>query len=279
MPPLVDVNWLGAHFGDPNIILLEVRFYLKASPRGKTAREEYENAHLPGAHFVDLERDATAPEGPGRHPIPSRAQIEGLFSKVGATRSTRFVVYDDAGGSIASRLYFLFRHYGHDEIAVLDGGLAAWEASGRPLTREIPKAEPTFVTLDAPRLSVTDKAGVKAALGRGALVLDARAEERYLGTTEPIDARAGHVPGAKNLPFSRQLENGVMRSPSDLRALYTELGDREGREVIVYCGSGVTACHLLLGRAVAGLDPATLYEGSWGDWARDSSLPLATAHE
>lgn len=262
----------------PDVLLLDVRWYLPV-PGGKRGADAYAQGHLPGAVFVDLDADLTPPEGPGRHPIPDAARFQAAMRRAGVSASTDVVAYDDAGGSIAARLWWLLRRYGHTRARVLDGGIAAWTASGRPLTTEVPTPPPgDFFAREDPSVRVVDKAYVdRVRSAPDVVVLDARARPRYRGDLEPVDARPGHVPGAKSAPFSENLDaDGRFLAPDALRARYAALGVDRAKETIVYCGSGVTACHDLLAIARAGLPLPALYEGSWSDWARDRTLPVAT---
>lgn len=273
---LVDAQWLRANALEPlpghEVRVIDLRWYLQ----GKTASEEYAKGHIAGAVFLDLERDLTAPEGPGRHPIPGAAKFEEAMRKAGVSADTRVVAYDDAGGSIAARLWWLLHHYAHPDASILDGGLPAWLAAGGTLTTEVPRVAPGDFRARPPWTDrVVDKAYVASAIARGALVLDARSAERYRGDSEPIDARPGHIPGARSAPWAGNLDAGVFKSPDALRDRFAALGADDGREIIVYCGSGVTACHDLLALELGGLRNARLYEGSWSDWAKDATLPAA----
>ena len=271
---LASVEWL-ANEGrlDPRVRLVDFRWYLQ----GKNAKEEYARGHIPGAVFLEME-DVTAESGPGRHPIPDAEKFARAMRRAGVSSSTHVVVYDDTGGSIAARLWWLLRRYGHDEVSVLDGGLQAWTVAGHPLSSEgVAGPEGNFEARIVENVIPVDKAYVdRARLGGEALVLDARAAERYRGDSEPIDARPGHIPGAKNAPWPANLKEGHFADESALRAHYDRLGVRSAREIIVYCGSGVTACHNLLALDLLGLSAKTrLYEGSWSDWAKDATLPAA----
>jgi thiosulfate/3-mercaptopyruvate sulfurtransferase len=188
----------------------------------------------------------------------------------------RVVAYDDTSGAVAARLWYLLRAHGHDEVAVLDGGFGKWQAEGRPVTGEEPRVTPAVFTGRLRPGFVMDKAAFVATC-RQRLVLDARAAERYRGETEPIDPRAGHVPGAKSAPWTGNLTSDPVPGflpPAVLRRRYEELGAAR-EEPVVYCGSGVNACHDLLALHLAGLR-GTLYAGSWSEWSSDPSLPLAT---
>lgn len=283
MTSIVDVEWLKQHHRDANVRVLDVRWSIAAS-----GRSAYEAGHVPGAVFVDLETELSAPNGPGRHPIPDRAQVERVFGSAGIDETTHVVAYDDAGGSVAARVWFLAKRHGHRHVSILEGGFKAWNRAGGEVTREVPSVAPTTLRLrEAGAPGAVDKAFVVDLLPRladgGALLLDARAGERYRGESEPIDARAGHIPGAKSAPWNENLvdREGVLtfKSPEELRAHYTRLGADRAREIVVYCGSSVTACLDLMGLERAGFDNVRVYEGSWSEWARDAALPAARGTE
>jgi thiosulfate/3-mercaptopyruvate sulfurtransferase len=258
--------------------IVDVRYYLDPARRG---RDAYRAGHIPGAVFLDVDEDLSAPGGgrgrlTGRHPWPSEEQLARVMSAAGIGPGVRVVAYDDASGGTAARLWSLLRAHGHDQVAVLDGGIARWHADGLPLTSDEPRLE---AAVFVPRLKpgyVISKAEMVRDHPRR-LVLDARVAARYRGESEPIDPRPGHVPGARNAPWTDNLTEGavpVFRSPDELRARYEALG--AGRsEPVVYCGSGVTACHDLLALHLAGLR-GTLYAGSWSEWCSDPELPAAT---
>ena len=190
--------------------------------------------------------------------------------------ATRVVAYDDASGSIAARLWYVLRAHGHAAVAVLDGGIPKWTAEGRPVTTDVPVIAPAVFRAQLDPRAVVGKAEV-AGRPKDALLLDARAGARYRGESDPVDPRAGHIPGARNAPFSANLTGDavpVFRAPEELRAHYAALG-ADAREPIVYCGSGVTACHDLLALERAGLR-GRLYPGSWSEWSSDPALPLET---
>jgi len=237
--------------------------------------------HIPGAVFLDVGADLSAPGGgrgqpAGRHPWPSEEQVSTVIGAAGIGPTTRVVAYDDQSGAVAARLWYLLRASGHDEVAVLDGGISMWQAEGRPL-------ESGTVTPTPERFTARPRAGWVVArdemtgLDPATLVIDARAGERYRGETEPIDPRAGHIPGAVNLPFAGNLTADVIpvfRPADELRARFTAVG-ADRNLPIVYCGSGVTACHDLLALHAAGLR-GRLYAGSWSEWSADPSLPIVT---
>lgn len=267
IPLLVDPRWVQAH---PDTRLVDLRW----SPQPPSARQKYDEGHLPGAAYVDLDRDLSRHGGPGRHPFPSEEQFAQVLSRLGIGPATHVVVYDDAHSSIAARLWFMLRAFGHSRASVLDGGLRAWREAGLPLSKEEPRIAPAplrKLTLDRSRL-----ADVEEVRARKSVVLDARAPERYRGEVEPLDKKAGHIPGALNAPWAANLTAAQrFRPPEELRRLY----DGYGRDVIVSCGSGVTACHDAFAMELAGLPPARLYVGSFSDWISDPARPVATGPE
>jgi thiosulfate/3-mercaptopyruvate sulfurtransferase len=279
MDTLVTTDWLAAHAGAVRIA--DVRWVLGQPGRGRVA---YDAGHIPGAVFVDLDEDLSRHEGPGRHPLPSPEGFEAAMARLGIGAATDVVAYDDTGGSIAARLWYLLRLFGHRAgVALLDGGLTRWLAEGRQLSTEPPApARPGApFRADAARVRdwTVDRAEVDAARrDRATVILDARARERYRGDVEPVDARPGHIPGARSAPWAGNLEAGRFRAPAALRARFAALGVEEAGRAIIYCGSGVTACHDLLALHLAGVpdDKLRLYPGSWSDWARDPSLPAET---
>jgi thiosulfate/3-mercaptopyruvate sulfurtransferase len=258
--------------------VVDVRWYLDPKLRG---RDAYAAGHIHGAVYLDVEQDLSAPGGGpgrpgGRHPWPSPAQVEQVMSRAGIGPDTTVVAYDDQAGATAARLWFLLRAHGHQAAAVLDGGIRKWVAEARPIDTIKPEVRPArFEARLEPGLVL----GREDVAGRAAEtpLLDARAAERYRGDVEPIDPRAGHIPGARSAPFSANLTSGllpVFRPAAELRQHYAALG-AEGGEPIVYCGSGVTACHDLLGLHLAGFR-GRLYAGSWSEWSADPALPLET---
>jgi thiosulfate/3-mercaptopyruvate sulfurtransferase len=276
--PLVTPEWLAPRIGDRRTVVVDVRWYLQ----GKRGIDEYRAGHLPGAHFLDVDLDlssAPGPGRPGRHPLPSPEMFAAALARIGVREESIVVAYDDAGGAQAARLWWLLRYFGHDIARVLDGGIQAWVASGRALETTTPApAEAAPLKLVARTHMVVDRARVREMTEhKQGVLLDARAAERYEGKVEPIEARPGHIPGAKNAPFAANLTGpgGRFRSESELARHYAAFGVAQNAPVVAYCGSGVTACHDLLALAVAGHPNALLYEGSWSEWAGDSTLPAA----
>ncbi|MBW3613214.1 MAG: sulfurtransferase [Chloroflexi bacterium] len=275
--PIADVGWLRDHLEHPGLHIADVRWALTGPP----GRERYAEGHLPGAIFLDAEKELSSPgEGPGRHPVPTGEKLARILGERGIGDEHAVVAYDDAGGSIAARLWWLFRHYGHGgRCAVLDGGIDAWTDAGLPLSTEVASHAPATWTPRATRDDLVDTATVEASLGGATLLLDARAGERYRGETEPVDPRPGHIPGALSAPWADNLgADGRFRSAGELRGRYAALGVEE-RPTVVYCGSSLTATHDLLAMELAGIEGASLYEGSWSHWSTDPSRPAATGPE
>ena len=264
--PLVDGAWLADHVHDDDLRVIDFRWYLS----GRDGRNEFLEGHIPGAVFVDLE-DVTARAGPGRHPLPAASQFEVEMRRAGVRDATRVVAYDDAGGSIAARLWFLLGWFGHGSRAVLDGGIKAWSG---PLEQGPQTILPgNFQARQPDPGRVVDYDKVRRLVG--VALIDARAGERYRGETEPVDPKAGHIPGAVSAPWVDNLApDGRFRSPAELRERFSGLG-AGGSGAVVYCGSGVNACHHLLAMEIAGLPGSRLYEGSWSDWSRHNA-PVAT---
>jgi len=275
---LVDVPTLAAHATDPSLRIVDCRFDLGDPDAGAAL---YRREHLPGAVYAHLDTDLSGPRAPwtGRHPLPEPEALAATFGRLGIGAGVQVVAYDDSGGIYAARLWWLLRWLGHDAAAVLDGGLAAWRAAGQPLSAVSAAPAPRrFVA--APRAGAQLGADELAALlARDAcLLLDARSAERFEGRVEPLDPRAGHVPGARNHHYARNLgADGRFLPTASLRASCERLlGARTPAAVVSMCGSGVTACHTLLALEVAGLPGARLYPGSWSEWCRDPARPVAT---
>ena len=274
---LVSTAWLAEHLDDPDIVVADVRWYLS----GRRGIDEYRRGHIPGAFFVDLERELCGPSGPGRHPLPTPQGFAALLSRLGVSPSTRVVAYDDAGGAIAARLWWLLRYFRHEGALVLDGGIDGWRAEGRPLSTVVPPDRGAATLALSPSAElVVDAARVAELLSEaGSVVIDARAPERFTGREEPVDPRPGHIPDARNVPFSDNLEQGRFRAVGALRERYARVGAINAQTVVVYCGSGVTACHDLLALSLLGRNDALLYEGSWSDWSSDPKRPAALGEE
>ncbi|MFI1962612.1 sulfurtransferase [Streptomyces pathocidini] len=263
----------GESAGQRPPVLLDVRWELGGPP----GRSAYEAGHLPGAAYIDLDTELAGPagEGRGRHPLPDPEVLGAAMRRAGVDSGRPVVAYDGGLGWAAARAWWLLRWAGHGDVRVLDGGLAAWTAEGRPLSTEVPSPAGGDFTPRPGGLPVlgADDAG---ALARAGVLLDARAGERYRGEVEPIDPVGGHIPGALSAPTTDNCtSDGRFRPAAELRARFAELGVEEGVKAGVYCGSGVSAAHEILALTIAGI-PASLYPGSWSEWTADPTRPVAT---
>jgi thiosulfate/3-mercaptopyruvate sulfurtransferase len=258
------------------LTVVDVRWSLTGPP----GRADYHAGHLPGAVFVDLDADLAGPPGPGgRHPLPDPAALQASLRAAGVRPPTPVVAYDAADGSVAARLWWLLRWAGHPAVAVLDGGIAAWRAAGLPVTTDVPQQQIGTITVRPGNMPVLDAAQA-ATLARQGVLLDARAAPRYRGEAEPVDPRAGHIPGAANAPFSELTDaHGRWLPRARLHELAQQWGVA-GVDVGAYCGSGINACALVLGLELAGVTtpqrPAALYSGSWSQWCTDPDRSVAT---
>jgi thiosulfate/3-mercaptopyruvate sulfurtransferase len=245
---------------------------------GPTGRERYGTGHLPGATYFDIDDDLAAPPGPcGRHPLPDRDSFVAAVRRAGVSRGSTVVVYDVGPGTAAARLWWLLRDHGHDDVLVLDGGLAAWTVSGRPVSTEAVVPVPGDWSGEPGHLPVVGADDVEA-LARYGVLIDVRAAERFRGEHEPIDPVAGHVPGAVNAPLTGNTDaSGRFLPDVELRQRFAAVGVHGGAPVAAYCGSGVTATQTLLALRLAGFGDAALYPGSWSGWITDPSRPVATS--
>ena len=271
--PLVSAEWLESH--RPEVRVVDVRWYLD----GRSGHAAYRRGHIPGAVWVDLDRELSGPASPerGRHPLPSADTFAAAMSRLGIGDTTPVVVYDDAGGSIAARLWWMLHVLGH-EVAVLDGGVDAWRG---PLETDDVVPEPTQFSERAwPADRIVDADAVDVLrTDDDALVLDARTASRFAYGDPAIDPRPGHIPGARSAPWAGNVDptTGRVRSAGELRARFEDLGASDARTIVAYCGSGVTACHDLLALTIAGFgDRLALYPGSWSQWGADDARPAET---
>ena len=280
MSALVTAAWLREHLRDPGLRIVDARYRLGEPATGERLFQE---SHIPGAAYMDLDRDMAGDPGErGRHPLPDPDTFEAAVRRAGIGPDTLVVAYDEAGEGGAARLWWLLRHFGHERVKVLDGGLRGWrEEAGELSTAAEPPAEGDFrVGGRSPNYSIEE-------LGLGAfrfhlatenalppvVILDARVPERYRGEVEPIDPVAGRIPGAVNMPFGELAPNGRFLPPEELRERFDAAGVQSGNQAVAYCGSGVTACVVALAAEVAGIGATRLYPGSWSEWcARD--LPV-----
>lgn len=281
---LVDVATVAAHLGHPGWVLVDCRFVLGDPGAGRRA---WATGTIEGARYADLDTDLSGPIVPGvtgRHPLPEREAFAERVGQWGIDGQTQVVAFDDKGGAFASRLWWMLRWLGHDRVAVLDGGLPAWEAAGHGHKPGVVANDPRGFELRPALVERVDAAEVLARVGGGgksAAIFDARAADRYRGENERTDPVAGHIPGARSLPFGGNLDaQGHMRSREELVERWTTaIAPDELPGAIAYCGSGVTACHNLLAIAHAGLPLPRLYPGSWSEWITDPSRPRATGDE
>jgi thiosulfate/3-mercaptopyruvate sulfurtransferase len=282
VPLLVSTAWLAEHLADPPVRVADVRWSLLERDRGRNA---YLQAHIPGAVFLDVDRDLAAPrgEGPGRHPLPRPEAFAASMSRAGIGAGTHVVAYDFGDASTAARLWWLLRYFGHDRVSVLDGGIARWTAEGRPTERTVSSHAPReFIPNPRPAMRVDADDLERLRADPRALVIDARAPERYQGRTEPIDPVAGHVPGARNHPYPANVrgpDDPRFKEPACLRERFEQLGAERAGTVVCYCGSGVNACQNLLALQLAGFDGGLLYEGSWSDWCSVATRAMKTGPE
>jgi len=279
---LIDVDTLRDSLGDPALVVVDCRFDLMNADKG---RAEYLEGHVPGAVYADLDHDLSAPVGDetGRHPLPGVEELQATFRRLGISGDSQVVAYDGGPGGIAARLWWLLHWLGHERAAVLDGGCAVWQAAAGPVedTEPAPAAGDFLARPREGRVLTTAELARALEAGRMPALVDAREAARFRGDSEPIDTVAGHVPGAMNFPFAKNIaESGRWRKPRELRAEWEALFDgKPPPDWAVMCGSGVTACHLALSAAVAGLPAPRLYAGSWSEWIRDPARPREAGWE
>jgi len=274
---LISTAALALHLDDNAFAIVDCRMKLDDESWGA---REHKAAHIPGAVYADLNRDLSSPQTGtnGRHPLPDPAALAARFGQLGIASGVQVVAYDQDNGMFASRLWWLLRWLGHDAVAVLDGGLAKWRAEGRPVVGGETRRDARAFTA-APRNDMrVDAATVAQRAGsREWRLVDARAPERFRGEVEPLDRVPGHIPGAVNHFFQTNVDNGVFKTPEQLRESFAKtLAGTPPNHVVCYCGSGVTACHNLLAMEHAGLTGARLYVGSWSEWSSDPARPVAT---
>lgn len=271
---LIETAALAERLADPTLLVVDCRFELANTSAGERA---YQTAHIPGAVYAHLDRDLSGAKTgrTGRHPLPAPGDLALTFGRWGISPETQVVCYDQDVGSWASRLWWLLRWLGHDAVAVLNGGWAAWAAEGRPQTSAVQTRPPTtFVAAPRPDM-VVDARQIPGLTATGVLLVDARAPERYRGDVEPLDPVGGHIPGAVNHFFHWNLADGRFQSPEATRARVCQsIGAVDAQNLVCYCGSGVTACHNLLALEHAGMTGARLYPGSWSEWSSDPGRPV-----
>ena len=274
MKNFISVQDLKDRLNDANLVVVDTRFNLQNPTEG---HKLFEEAHIPGAVYFDLDKDLSSPPQAhgGRHPLP---EVDGLVRKLelaGIGDDTTVVVYDDTMNVFAGRMWWLLKYLGHDDVKVLDGGLSAWQEAGFDTSAELPNREAaTFTPRSNPEM-VADLGEVRRKLeDPGVALIDSRGAERYRGDSEPMDKKAGHIPSARNFPFAGNYENGKLKDEDALKERFASLDDAE--EVIVYCGSGVSAANNLLALEEVGVKGAKLYVGSWSDWSSYEDTPVET---
>lgn len=276
---LLTAETLQAHITDPDWIVFDVRHDLGDLAAGRLAHAA---GHIPGALFLHMDEDLSAAKTGlnGRHPLPDRAAFATRLAQLGVNISSQVVVYDAQGGMTAARLWWMLRWLGHEAVAMLDGGLPAWQALGSALETTPPGARPAGdLQLQTSLVATVSAAEVLANLDTQArLVIDARGPDRFRGENETMDPVGGHIPGARNRCFRDNLQADNRFKPADIlrREFAAVLQDTPAGKVIAQCGSGVTACHNLLALQIAGLPGAALYPGSWSEWCSDPARPVAT---
>ena len=262
--PFVTANWLFEHLNDPQVVIADCRFSLAEPELG---RQQYLLHHIPGAYYLDLNHDLSSPvaQHGGRHPLPASEELASKLSTMGVDSQTLVVAYDDFRFAFAARLWWLLRYLGHERVAVLDGGFKGWRAAGHPTTEAIPETKLGHFVPQI-QLRTVDIAAVRDRKDLpGVVLVDSRESDRYRGEREPIDPIAGHIPGAVNYPWQESSNSeGYLRPTAEQRHRWQKL--QQAQEILVYCGSGVTACVNLLSLEMAGIHTGKLYAGSWSDW-------------
>lgn len=278
---LISAGQLHKQLYDQDWVVIDCRFNLADTDAGFKA---YRLGHLPNAKYAHLDKDLSGrtADYTGRHPLPNITEFVLKLGAWGITNQTQVVIYDDAGGAFAARLWWLLRYLGHDKAAVLDGGIQAWRSLGLPITTTLPKVQPAvyrpYMNYDAVLTAIEVQNGLAR---KSICLIDARTPERFHGEQEPIDPVAGHIPGAVNRPFQLNLDsNGLFLPPEKLQQHFKALMQEKDPEHTVHmCGSGVTACHNLLALESAGLTGSKLYAGSWSEWIRNLNRPVAPNRE
>ncbi|GIP35670.1 sulfurtransferase [Paenibacillus sp. J2TS4] len=278
MSNLVSKEWLRERLNDDHVVVVDCRFVLGNPDAG---RQAYGEGHIPGAVHFDLEKDLSGPvrEHGGRHPLPDLGTLALKLGEAGIDDTVQVVAYDDQGGAMASRFWWLLKFMGHAQVSILDEGFSSWKEAGYPVTQEAPSRSPRSFVPQVQTPMLVSMEDVRNRLGQTDTVLiDSRDERRYLGLEEPLDRVAGHIPGARNFFWKAALDDaGRWKQGDDQRERFADL-PAEG-EIIVYCGSGVTACPNILALTEAGFSQVKLYSGSWSDWISYEGNPVAMGEE
>lgn len=275
---LISTDALAAHLSDATWLIADCRYNLKDESWG---RGQYEVSHIPDAIFVSLAHDLAAPRtgANGRHPLPAPETIAATFGRLGIGDDIQVIAYDQDAGPFASRLWWMLRYLGHDAVAVLDGGFAKWTREGRPVRGGVEsRAAARFTARLRKEMRVTVEDTLAHLDDPSVLLIDARSPERFEGQPDPLDNVPGHIPGARNRFYRNNVsETATLRPASELKADFEQvLAGTPADRVVMYCGSGVTACHNLLAMEHAGLHGAKLFAGSWSEWEADPSRPIET---
>lgn len=278
MRSIVSMKWLLARLYEPDVVIVDCRYQLGKPDAGRTA---YEESHIPGAVYLDLGKDLSAQVGQhgGRHPLPDVNILANTFSRVGIGNDARVIAYDDQGGAMASRLWWLLTYMGHSSVYVMDEGFTAWRNAGFPVSSEQKVLIPASFTASPRSEMLADMQEVKSKLHTpGVVLIDSREGARYHGEAETVDPVAGHIPGAVNRFWSEaRRADGTWKSPEEQHERFAGLSKDD--EIIVYCGSGITACPNVLSLQEAGFKRVKLYAGSWSDWVSYKENPIATGKE
>jgi thiosulfate/3-mercaptopyruvate sulfurtransferase len=276
MTSIISIKWLKEHLQNPEIIILDCRFVLQDPMQGE---QQFKEGHIPRAQYMNLEQDLSAPLGKhgGRHPLPSHEALCVTFGRAGITRAKTVVVYDDQGGAMASRCWWLLKYAGHEKCFVLDEGYSAWINSGGAVSKEDYTTEEIQFEAQWNDSMLVSMERVKRVIEqKSAVLIDSREEVRYKGLAEPIDSAAGHIPTAVNAFWKDSHQTSGEWKPSDQQEKrFKQYANQKDQEIIVYCGSGVTACPNILALQEAGYTNVKLYAGSWSDWISYEGNPIA----
>ncbi|OAB38791.1 3-mercaptopyruvate sulfurtransferase [Paenibacillus macquariensis subsp. defensor] len=278
MTSIISKQWLLARMYETDLVIVDCRFIMGQPEAGRIA---YEEEHIPGAVYFDLEKDLSSrvTEHGGRHPLPDMENFRSTLERVGINNDTRVIAYDDQGGAMASRLWWLLHYIGHSSTYIMNEGFSNWKQAGYPLTDKQPIRIPQSFTPHIQHDMVVTMEDVRTSSNdRSSLIIDSREPNRYLGLEEPIDAFAGHIPGAIN-KFWKELktDNGAWKSTEEIQEHFNDIP--KDQEIIIYCGSGVTACPNILGLVESGYTGVKLYAGSWSDWISYAGNAVATGEE
>ena len=275
MSLFIQAKELASSLGSSDLVIFDTRFDIKSPQWGK---EEYLNGHIPGAHYLDLEKDLSAKPSQhgGRHPLPDTLKLEEKLKRCGLNNDSQVVIYDQGTGVYAGRLWFQLRLMGLKSISLIDGGMGAWKEAQLPLSSaKETHLQGRFKAVLKTEL-IASRKDILPAINKGFKLIDARSAERFRGESEPLDPHAGHIPGASNYFWKENLDpSGKLKSPNALQAQFQTLGLKPEDKIIAYCGSGVSANHVLMALEELGYSQTQLYVGSWSDWCSYGSFPLA----